>query len=81
MRELSNKSCKHLMAAENGDGNLKTAPDEVLKCWETYFEKHLNMNWPRSEALDDIPDNISGMVGPLFSTDRTRVLSTESPMF
>ena len=38
---------------------LKPAPLDVLKCWETYFEKHLNTNWPKSEeALDDIPDII-----------------------
>ena len=40
VRELGNKPCKHLMAAKDGDRKLKTAPDEVLKCWETYFEKN-----------------------------------------
>ena len=44
MRELRNKLCKHLMVVNNGDGNLKTDPCEVLKCWETYFKKHLNTN-------------------------------------
>ena len=31
----------HLMAAKDDDGNLKTAPDEVLKCWETYLRNIL----------------------------------------
>ena len=68
MQKLGNKPCKHLMVAKNGDGNQQTAPDEVLKCWGTYFEKHLNTNWPRSEEeLGDIPDNIPGLIGPPFS--------------
>ena len=51
-------------------GNLKAAPGEVLKCWETCFEEHLNTNWPKSEvALDDIPDDITGLVGPPFSIE------------
>ena len=73
MRELSNKPCKHFMAAKDGGGNLKTAPGEVMKCWEAYFQKHLNMNCPRSgEALDDIPDNIPGLVGPPFSIEEVQ---------
>ena len=72
MREFSNKPCKHLLAAKDGDGNQKTATNEVLKCWETYFEKHLNTNWPRSEEALDIPDNIPGLVGPLFSIEEVQ---------
>ena len=62
------------MAAKDGDGNLKTAPNEMLSCWETYFEKHLNTNWPRSEeALDDIRDNIPGLVGPPSSMEEVQM--------
>ena len=61
------------MSAKIGEGNLKTAPAEVWKSWETYFEKHVNMNWPRSgEALDNIPDNTPGLVGPPFSIEEVQ---------
>ena len=39
----------------------------MLKCWETYFEKHVNTNWLISEEpIEDIPDNIPGLAGPPF---------------
>ena len=61
------------MAAKDDDRNQKTVPDEVLKCWETYFDKHLNTNWPRSEeALDDILDTIPGLVGLPFSIEEVQ---------
>ena len=51
MQELKNKLCKHLMVANNGDGNPKTDPGDVLKCWETYFKKHLNTNQDQRKHL------------------------------
>ena len=41
----------------------------MLKCWETYFEKYLNTNWPRSEEAFD---NIPGLVGPPFSVEEVQ---------
>ena len=38
-------------SANNGDGNLKTDPCEVLKCRETYFKKHLNTNQGQKKQL------------------------------
>ena len=50
------------MAVTDHDGNSKTAPGEVLKCWKTHFEKHLNTNCLRSEeALDDMAPGADGM--------------------
>ena len=44
----------------------------MLKCW-AYFEKHFNTNWLRSdETLDDIPENILGLVGPPFSIEEVQ---------
>ena len=44
-------------AAKNKEGILKTAPEEVLKCWEEHFCTHLNTQFPRDEnVLQSIPD-------------------------
>ena len=63
--ELSNKPWKHLMDPKDGDGNLRTAPDEVLKCGKHTLRNILTRTGEK--ALDDIANNIPGLVESPFS--------------
>ena len=57
MKKLAGERSKTQAAAKDNDGILKTAPDEVMNCWEEYFCKHLNTKFPRDEnVLQSIPD-------------------------
>ena len=57
VKKLAGERSKTQVAAKDKDGTLKTAPNEVMKCWEEYFCKHLNTEFPRDEsALQSIPD-------------------------
>ena len=57
VKKLSGERDKMLPAIKNKDGILKTAPADVLKCWEVHFSVHLNTQFPRDEnALLTIPD-------------------------
>ena len=70
VRELSKTPLRQHMAAKESDGNFKIYPAEVVKCWESYIQKHLNTNWPRKEeAIEGIPDNMSRSTGFQFSLE------------
>ena len=57
VKKLAGERSKTQVAAKDKDGILKTAPDEVMNCWEEYFCKHLNTKFPRDEnVLQSIPD-------------------------
>ena len=57
VKKLYGERDKVQPAAKNRDGVLKTAPAEVMKCWEEYFSTHLNTEFPRDESiLHSIPD-------------------------
>ena len=56
---LGVEKVKTLAAAKDKQGNLRTAPDEVLKCWEDHFKKHLNTKFPRDDnILHTIPEPV-----------------------
>ena len=60
VRKLAGERAKLQAAAKDKDGSLKTAPDEVLKCWEEHFSKHLNTEFPRDrKVLQSIPEAVN----------------------
>ena len=57
VRKLAGERNKLHTVAKNKDGVLKSAPSDVLKCWEDHFSKHLNTEFPRDpDVLDTIPE-------------------------
>ena len=42
VKKLAKERDKTQLAARNKEGILKTAPAEVMKCWEEHFATHLN---------------------------------------
>lgn len=57
-------------AAKDKNGTLKTAPGEVMECWQKYFDNHLNTEFPRDEeVLNSIPDAPIGQPSQPFSLD------------
>ena len=57
VKKLTGERDKTQLAAKNKEGILKTATEEVMKCWEEHFYTHLNTQFPRDEnVLQSIPD-------------------------
>ena len=57
VRKLAGEKNQSQIAAKNKDGILKTAPADVMKCWEHHFKKHLNTRFPRDDSIiSTIPD-------------------------
>ncbi|PIK46703.1 hypothetical protein BSL78_16441 [Apostichopus japonicus] len=64
-----NKKVKYRLAGEkstiqavakHNQGFHRTAPDEVMKCWEDHFNKHLNTEFPRDDdILKTIPEPVN----------------------
>ena len=56
VRKLSGERNQLQTAAKNTNGELKTAPTDVMRCWEEHFKKHLNTQFPRDDdILNTIP--------------------------
>ena len=57
VRKLAGEKSQLQTAAKNKHGVLKTAPTDVMKCWEEHFQKHLNTQFPRDDSiLNTIPE-------------------------
>ena len=57
VKKLAKERDKTQLAARNKEGILKTAPTEVMKCWEEHFAIHLNTEFPKDNSvLETIPD-------------------------
>ena len=60
VKKLAKERDKTQLAARNKEGILKTAPAEVMKCWEEHFATHLNTQFPRDNSvLQSIPEAVS----------------------
>ena len=57
VKKLAKERDKTQLAARNKEGILKTAPAEVMKCWEEHFATHLTTQFPwDNSVLQSIPD-------------------------
>ena len=56
--DLENKPRKPLNIIQDKNGVKKFDINDVLKCWDTHFEAHLNKRFPHDEAaISSIPES------------------------
>ena len=57
VRDLENRPRKPLNIIQDKNGVKRFDINEILKCWETHFQAHLNKKFPHDEAAtSSIPD-------------------------